>query len=961
MPLARSLLPSLLCFAFASSAAELPPQEELRGWIEEFKTAPRGPFENIRWFCADGSVLAPEPYACAERGGGVQHGALNERARALRAGGYEVATVLAGIDSKRFTGPGADLRALEQLLVERFLIQWDEGWIFRAARSYRGALQSEDEEAGARELVLALLADPAWRSPERFTLLREAVRLLPLHGDAESAARVRAEALALAERDPGFAPLRVKIHNAPDSGDARRIREYAPRGRPELAPRYEGLAAGIEVLFARGAAGASCVALADRLGEGELAEKLREKGAQLEAEERPAARLAYASRLLADLRGAFADVSDPEEALALLDTSLALELEVFARGADIPELLPLIPRRQRLWLLLYGSDALYGSGLIGLREVASVKRAIVRLERSGAPRLDTWRRELRYLSRVPEWADRWLGFVLGRAVERLAPLEPEARLYPQDRLRGSPMLLYGNLVDALVLDANRLAGVEHELFGERVGAGLRALNPGLARGTLRTEQPLDPDGIHLLPQTTAELTPVAGILTRGEGSSLSHVQLLARNLGIPNVVVGEPLLPAVTGRLGSRAVLAVSPGGVVRLAADSPEWDAVFGDEPGPAADVKIVPDVEKLDLAVVAPVRLESLRAADSGRISGPKGANLGELRAAFGDAVPPGFVIPFGSFRALLEQPFEPGGPSAFEWMRRSYAEIAEASDRDPDRDRRTSEFLRRLRDWILATDPGPEFDAALRAALRESFGEDGSYGVFLRSDTNVEDLPGFTGAGLNLTVPNVVSEDEIVRAVRQVWASPFSDRSWQWRQAHMDQPEYVFPAVVVQLAFPAEKSGVMVTADVEDGLPGWISVAASEGVGGAVEGQATESLRIGTRTGQVRFLARATALERSELDPAGGIVHVPASGAGHVLGDDEIPQLIELAAEVRKRFPQIEGAADIEFAFRDGRLALLQIRPFVESGRAQSSAFLLGLDAAAAERGATPVDLDAVPGEE
>jgi phosphoenolpyruvate synthase/pyruvate phosphate dikinase len=46
------------------------------------------------------------------------------------------------------------------------------------------------------------------------------------------------------------------------------------------------------------------------------------------------------------------------------------------------------------------------------------------------------------------------------------------------------------------------------------------------------------------------------------------------------------------------------------------------------------------------------------------------------------------------------------------------------------------------------------------------------------------------------------------------------------------------VVQLGFPAEKSGVMVTADVDTGSRDWLSVAVNEGVGGAVDGQATES---------------------------------------------------------------------------------------------------------------------------
>ena len=51
------------------------------------------------------------------------------------------------------------------------------------------------------------------------------------------------------------------------------------------------------------------------------------------------------------------------------------------------------------------------------------------------------------------------------------------------------------------------------------------------------------DGIYVLPETVSELPPVGGILTAGAGNPLSHVQLLARNLGIPNVAIDEALLP----------------------------------------------------------------------------------------------------------------------------------------------------------------------------------------------------------------------------------------------------------------------------------------------------------------------------------------------------------------------------------------------------------------------------------
>ena len=969
----RSLFVSLtlLCLPAAGIppgelfAATPPESATLRAWVEELKVSPKGPFDEVRWFCNDGTILPPHPYACREHGGGVQHGTWNERALALRHAGYRIANVLVALDPDDFVGEGADIRFLKELLVERFLIGWDDGWIFRGARSYRGALQIEDESARAREIVLALLVDRPWRRPERFLLLRETVRLLPLEGAAPSAAHVRQLALSLAEEDPGFMALRVKIHGLPDPGDAERVRAYASeRGMEGLKERYGALASAIEELYERSAA-ASVASLAAESSDSELARTLREGARELEAIDRPAARLAAASRLLGLLRQYLPGIERPESALAALETSLALESEVYAAGATLLPGLGSLTRRESLSLLDSTAEALYGVGFLSSRHLAGIKASLARLEETGEPSLAEYREALGYLARAPEWSSRWLEFHFGPTVEQLAAIEPQAHLYPQDRLRGSPLLVYGAVIDTLVLDANRLAGIEHELFGERIGAGLRALNPGLARGVLRApeEGGFESDGIYLLPETTSDLPPVAGILTRGEGSSLSHVQLLARNLGIPNVVVGEELLAPVRERLGTRVVLAVSPKGVVRLVRDSSEWDAVFGAESA-EPDVEIRPDLKKLDLHSTALVSLSSLRASDSGRTSGPKGANLGELKHHFGDRVPDGFVVPFGVFRAFLDRPLEPGGPAVFEWMQQRYASIAEAPAGSEEQRRRVTEFLARLRSWIRSAPLPAGFRLKLRAKLDETFGPDGTYGVFVRSDTNVEDLPGFTGAGLNRTVPNVVGFENLVDAIREVWASPFTERAYRWRQAHMERPEYVFPAVVVQYSFPAEKSGVLVTIDVDRGDPSWLSVAVNEGVGGAVDGQASESLRIPRYGGRVRFLAQATAPERVVLSPEGGIEYVPASGTAALLRKDEIVRLIHLAREV-ERFPSLRDAngapmpADIEFAFRNGELALLQIRPFVQSRRAQASAYLRRLDEAFESRGDAVVALDAVPG--
>ena len=89
----------------------------------------------------------------------------------------------------------------------------------------------------------------------------------------------------------------------------------------------------------------------------------------------------------------------------------------------------------------------------------------------------------------------------------------------------------------------------------------------------------EPHGIYLLPETVSELPPVSGIMTAGEGNPLSHVQLLARNLGIPNVGVNEGLISTIQKHDGEKIVMAVSPSGLVELSADGSKWDGIFGED----------------------------------------------------------------------------------------------------------------------------------------------------------------------------------------------------------------------------------------------------------------------------------------------------------------------------------------------------------------------------------------------
>jgi hypothetical protein len=91
---------------------------------------------------------------------------------------------------------------------------------------------------------------------------------------------------------------------------------------------------------------------------------------------------------------------------------------------------------------------------------------------------------------------------------------------------------------------------------------------------------------------------------------------------------------------------------------------------------------------------------------------------------------------------------------------------------------------------------------------------------------------------------------------------------------------------------------------------------------------------------------------------------TGSETLLQPEEIRQLIAFASEIPRRFPPIvdgdgqAAAADVEFAFVGGRLWLLQIRPFNESRRARTNAYLLQIDALSGQHPDPVVSMRAVP---
>ncbi|MFD8542938.1 PEP/pyruvate-binding domain-containing protein [Streptomyces sp. NPDC059649] len=129
----------------------------------------------------------------------------------------------------------------------------------------------------------------------------------------------------------------------------------------------------------------------------------------------------------------------------------------------------------------------------------------------------------------------------------------------------------------------------------------------------------------------------------------------------------------------------------------------------------------------------------------------------------------------------------------------------------------LCRRLQELIQHTAPMPDDVAraitdsarALSASGRAlPCDPSGTGRLVVRSSSNAEDLPGFSAAGVYDSVTRVHGPDELLAAVRQVWASLLSPRSVRLRHQAGISPDDTYMGVIIQRYQPADLGGVLVT---------------------------------------------------------------------------------------------------------------------------------------------------------
>jgi len=945
----------VMVFSFTAVKAQELPSTYLKDRISFYKENARGPYKSINWFCKDGEVRDARDPCPENKDDAVQHASYRDDTKEI-AKKYHLffGEILASTDRTEFWDEANNHSRVKQYQLNKYLESVDDGWIQRKSQFYRGAIQSEDEQAWGVEFYKRFLPRDT-RVTNEYYFLRQTLRDIPHDGDSNLAQEMRAQSKVVGDEFPKFMDARIKIHGNPSIEDIEMVRNFQVKYDDKLSSTQKKTLTELQETMAKFYAPLNVESLRGQ------AEKISERNKtrarilsffnSYSDVDPPNKTVPLLADILCVIRTEITDASTGEDRLELLDLSNAMEDVLLKKTQEWqPEDLQGVLEKIR-----HLSLAAAGTGLIELWEWEQIEpRLEIHLGKEDLTIAEL--NEFLQTSRgVVEWSASMVKANYIDVVETYTEFEPKAYGFIDDRIRSSVALDLGESVSRLGAYIGKVSKISNAVLDIESQSNIRGLNPGFAFGELVVIEespenvPIDTHKIYVFQKPPSDLKPVAGIMTVSEGNLVSHVQLLARNLGIPNAALSGDNLKALRKYDGKKVFYAVSEKGNVIIKEESDMTDeetALFSKQERNQEKIAVPTEDIRLDVQKVLDMR--DVDAGDSGKLCGPKAANLGQLKKMFPENVVEGLIIPFGIFRKHMDQNMPGQKDTYWTYLNTTFSEAEKKRSggiKENEVEKYQLERLAILKKAIEAMPLDAAFVTQLRDGFRKTFGDNiGKVPVFLRSDTNMEDLKEFTGAGLNLTLFNILSEQNITEGIKRVWASPYTERSFKWRQKYLNNPENVFPSILIIPSVDVEYSGVMITKGINSGSEKDLTVAFSRGAGGAVDGQSAET-RLLSYDGEDRLLAPARQQDFLRLPTTGGTSTYNTTFESEILNNKNITDIKEIAKDIRVKIPQetntdYKGAWDVELGFANDKLWLFQIRPFVENKNAKSSGYLTSI---------------------
>jgi len=325
----------------------------------------------------------------------------------------------------------------------------------------------------------------------------------------------------------------------------------------------------------------------------------------------------------------------------------------------------------------------------------------------------------------------------------------------------------------------------------------------------------------------------------------------------------------------------------------------------------------------------LGELRMGDVERVGG-KNASLGEMIGQLSKAgirVPGGFATVAEAFRAFLAR----DGLD-----RRIEARLKALDADDVGALARCGEDIR---GWIVATPFPKELESEVAQAYRELTGGDETVPVAVRSSATAEDLPEASFAGQQETFLNVRGLENVLAALKHVFASLYNDRAISYRVHKGFEHSAVALSAAVQRMVRSDvgSAGVLFTLDTESGFRDVVFITASWGLGetvvqGAVNPDEFYVHKPMLRSGKFPVIRRGLGSKVQKMifadDGAAGrsvrTVEVPESDRNRFcLSDEDVIELARAALRIEEHY---QRPMDVEWAKDgvDGKLYILQARP-------------------------------------
>lgn len=291
----------------------------------------------------------------------------------------------------------------------------------------------------------------------------------------------------------------------------------------------------------------------------------------------------------------------------------------------------------------------------------------------------------------------------------------------------------------------------------------------------------------------------------------------------------------------------------------------------------------------------------------TGGKGANLGALTKG-GFLVPDGFCVTTEAYKDFLKQ------NNLLDFI----AEIIKHATPD-----NIVLIGKQIREKLKNSEIPDVLTREITIAIYK-IGVKNYYAV--RSSATAEDLEFASFAGQQDTYLNIKGVDLLLNAVRDCWASLFTDRAILYRIQNNIAHEKVHMSVVIQQMVWPEISGIMFTADPVSGHRGIISIDASYGLG--------EALVSGLVSPDIYQFRKDSWQIDSKVIGHKKLVILPNKGGGttkekitgeksisQVMKDSQIINLAKLGMKIEKYYgtPQ-----DIEWCIEKDALYIVQSRP-------------------------------------